>query len=157
MGGAIFMRRGLDRQMLSKTCTRCEEQQREPLCWTVAAWQTGNGVRVAYKHRLCLTCLAAKIAPLQVHSDTDSMTCPACGIDTTQDMDPVFITWIPKRVGELKAECPFCSACAARFRLWFQEGSLELEDRNRIMQGRPDAPAYEAIQVLESLGIKPRA
>lgn len=142
--------------MIVKTCTQCSGTQREPLFWTVAAWQRADGVRVAYKHKLCLACVSAKIAPLQVHSDNNSMTCPSCGIDTAQDYDAVYVSWIPKGVGQLTAECPFCGVCAAHFRLWFQAGSEELEDRNRTIEGRPDAPQYDAAKTLAALGIAPR-
>jgi hypothetical protein len=140
-----------------KTCTRCAETQREALFWTVGAWQRADGVRVAYKHKLCLTCVSARIAPLQVHSDEQGMTCPNCGIDTSQDFDAVYLSWIPRGVGTLQAECPFCAACAAIWRSWFITGAEELEDRNRVVEGRPDAPRYEANQVLAALGIRPRA
>lgn len=124
--------------------------------WTVAAWQRADGVRVAYKHKLGLECVAAHIAPLQVHSDEQGMTCPNCGIDTASDFDAVWITWIPKGVGQLSAECPFCNACAARFRLWFQEGAECLEDRDLQSRGRDTAPRYTAVETLAALGIHPR-
>lgn len=142
---------------ITQRCTQCGEAQKEARIWAVAAWQRADRIRVAYKHRLCLTCAASRLAPLQVHSDTAGMTCPGCGIDTTSDYDAVYITWIPKGVGELKAECPFCDACAALFRIWFQEGAEELEDRQQVVEGRPDAPQHTAAQVLAALGIEPRA
>lgn len=139
-----------------KTCTSCAGTQREALFWTVGAWQRADGVRVAYKHKLCLACVSARVAPLQVHSDEQGMTCPNCGIDTSQDYDAVYLSWIPKGVGVLQAELPFCGACAAMWRSWFIEHAEELADRNRVVEGRPDAPRSEANQVLASLGIRPR-
>lgn len=139
--------------MIVKTCTQCRETQKEALFWTVGAWQRADGVRVSYKHKLCLTCVTARIAPLQVHSDESVMTCPNCGMDTSADYDAVYISWIPKGVGMLQAEAPFCNACAARWRVWFMEGADELEDRNRTIEGRPDAPRFSAAQTLASLGI----
>ena len=136
-----------------KTCTHCAGTQSEPLFWAVGAWNRADGVRVAYKQRLCLTCVATKVAPLQVHSDTNVMTCPGCGIDTAQDWDAVYLTWIPKGVGTLRAEAPFCGACAAVFRVWWQEGGELLEDREASFRGQEAAPEYSASQTLASLGI----
>lgn len=143
--------------MIVKTCTRCREGQKEPLFWTVANWDRADGVRVAYKHKLCLACVAEKIAPLQVHSDDQGMTCPGCGIDTSQEYDAVWITWIPKGVGELKAECPFCNVCAAHFRLWFEAGGEALPDRDPLSRGMNHASGYSAEQTLAELGIRSRA
>lgn len=143
--------------MIVKTCSQCGETQKESLCWTVAAWQTGDGQRVAYKQKLCLTCQAGKLAPLQVHSDNEGMLCPACRKDTAQDYDAVYLTWIPKGVGMLQAELPFCNVHAAEFRIWFKEGALELDDQDRSIGGRTSAPRYSAAETLAALGIRPRA
>lgn len=140
--------------MIVKTCTLCAGTQPEPLFWVVSAWQTADGERHAYKHKLCLTCVAARIAPLQVHSDGQGMTCPGCGIDTSQDYDAVYITWIPKGVGKLSAECPFCNACAAHYRVWFVAGAEVLENRSRSIEGHTYAPQYTASQTLAALGIE---
>lgn len=142
--------------MIVKTCTQCGGTQREALFWAVAAWQRADGVRVAYKHRLCLTCAASRLAPMQTHSDEQGMTCPNCGIDTSQDYDAVYVTWIPKSIGTLQLEAPFCGPCAAIFRIWWQSGSEELEDRQRSVEGRPDAPQPNAAQLAAALGIKLR-
>lgn len=139
--------------MILKTCTLCAGVQKEPLFWTVAAWFDVELGRHAYKHKLCLECVATRIAPLQVHSDSNVMTCPACGIDTSTDYDAVYVTWIPKGVGSLQAECPFCSSCAARFRIWFKLGSEPLEDREPVIEGHLNAPRYSANQTLAALGI----
>lgn len=142
--------------MIVKTCTRCGETQREALFWAVAAWQRADGVRVAFKHKLCLTCAASRLAPMQTHSDEQGMTCPNCGIGTAEDYDAVYVTWIPKSVGTLQLEAPFCPPCAANFRIWWEPGAEALEDRQRSIEGRPDAPRYEANEVLAALGLKPR-
>ena len=139
-----------------KTCTSCGETQREALFWAVAAWQRADGVRVAYKHKLGLACVSARVAPLQVHSDEQGMTCPQCGIDTSQDYDAVYLSWIPKGVGVLQAECPFCAPCAAMWRSWFIDGAEVLVDRNRVVEGRPDAPQHSGLELLADLGIRPR-
>lgn len=152
--GRFFCQKALPVAIV-RTCSLCRDAQKEPLFWTVSAWNAADGSRVAYKHKLCLTCVAAKIAPLQVHSDNEGMTCPACGIDTSDDFDAVYINWIPKGVGMLTAEAPFCNGCAARFRLWFEAGGERLEDREVTSRGQEAAPRYDASRVLASLGIDP--
>lgn len=142
--------------VILKRCTSCSDAQKEPLFWTVAAWNDVNGGRHAYKHRLCLTCVAARIAPLQVHSDSNAMTCPNCGIDTTGDYDAVYLSWVPKGVGKLQAESPFCGACAAHFRVWFIAGSEVMEDRSPVIEGHPMPLDTRVSEVLARLGIAPR-
>jgi hypothetical protein len=82
------------------------------------------------------------------------MTCPSCGIDTTDDCDPVYIAWIPKGVGKLNTECAFCPSCAAIYRIFAQEGAEKLEDRETTSRGQDLAPRYSAAQTLAALGIK---
>lgn len=127
-----------------------------PLFWTVCAWFRGDGVRVAFKQKLCLTCVAARIAPLQVHSDSNTMTCPNCGIGTSDDYDAVYVNWVQKGMGQLNAECPFCGPCAAMFRAWFMENAERMDDRPLESRGQVAAPRYDANQTLAALGIVSR-
>ena len=139
--------------MIIKRCTRCSDQATEPLFWVSVAWNRQDGERVAYKHSLCLTCVASKVVPIHTASELPTMTCPACGIDTSDDMDAIYITWIPKGVGKLRADAPFCGACAASYRVWFMEGAEKLEDRESSSRGQEAAPRYSAAQTLAALGI----
>lgn len=142
--------------MIIKTCTQCGATQKEPLAWTVAAWFRTDGVRVSYKHRLCMGCVASRIAPLQVHSDNGEMTCPNCGIDTHDDYDAIYVSWVFKGVGQMQIEEPFCAPCAAIYRLWFEQGAEKLENRERLGEGLQTGPSPDALQLLAALGIEPR-
>lgn len=139
--------------MIVRTCTQCRSTQKEALFWAVGAWNRADGVRVAYKHKLCLLCVTTKVVPIQNHSDNAGMTCPNCGIDTSEDYDAVYLTWIPKGVGKLHAEAPFCNACAANFRLWWQQGGELLEDRDIDSRAADVGRTMTADQVLAGLGL----
>jgi hypothetical protein len=134
----------------------CGESVPEGLTWATWAWNRADGVRVAYKQKLCLACVAGTVAPLYVACESPLMTCPACGIDTAEDMDPVYCTFIPKGVGMLRIEAPMCGACAAILRLKAQTGAVELEDRDLQSRGQDLAPRPTAAQTFEALGLVPR-
>lgn len=151
--GATFSAQRKPARMILRRCSRGCEPQAEPLCWTVSAWNRADGVRVAYKQKLCLACVGTTLAPMHVASESPSMTCPACGIDTADDMDAVYVSWIPRGVGVLKTDAPFCPPCAARYRLWAQEGAEFLEDREAESRGRELAPRYSAASTLRALGL----
>lgn len=142
--------------VIIRKCSSCQEPSPEGLTWTVGAWNLSDGSRVAYKHKLGLECLAARIVPLSVACESPVMTCPSCGIDTAEDYDAVYVTWIPRGVGPQKIDAPFCGACAALFRIWFQEGAERLEDREISSRGQDTAPRPSSLQVLEALGWRPR-
>ena len=84
------------------------------------------------------------------------MTCPNCGIDTAQDMDPVYCTFIPKGVGKMRLEAPMCAPCAAILRIFAQTGADLLEDRDPVEGARFTAPSTDAASVWAQLGIVPR-
>lgn len=139
--------------MIVKRCTRCQDTQTNGLTWTVAAWVRADGVRVAYVHKLCDTCVAAKVAPVYTSAESPEMRCPNCGIDTTDDYDAVYLTFIPRGVGKFRSDVPFCGPCAAQYRIWYLEGARELEDRDPIASGRDTAARPTADQTLAALGL----
>ena len=141
--------------VILKACTQCGEKQKEPLTWAVGAWKRADGVRVAYRQNLCMACTVAKLAPLQTHSDGDLMTCPQCGIGTEDNYDAVYISWIPKHVGKLTIESPFCPPCAAHFRIWWMHGAELLPERVTDREGASDAPSPSSNQLLAALGWPP--
>ena len=135
----------------------CGDSVPEALTWAVWAWNRADGVRVAYKQKLCVACVSATVAPLYVACESPVMTCPSCGIDTSEDMDPVYCTFIPKGVGSLRIEAPLCAPCAAHLRIKAQAGAEPLEDRSLESRGQEAAPRYTATQTWEALGLVPRA
>ena len=142
--------------MILKTCSMCGTAVPEALTWAVWAWNRADGVRVAYKQRLCLACVASTLAPLHVACESPVMTCPACGIDTAEDMDPVYCTFIPRGLGKLHLEAPMCAPCAAILRLKAQTGAELLEDRHLGAEDGYSAPRPTVPEVWASLGLKPR-
>lgn len=139
--------------MIVKRCTRCQDTQTASLTWTSAAWVRADGVRRAYAHKLCDTCVAAKVAPVHTASESPVMTCPGCGIGTQDDYDAIWLTFIPRGVGKFRADAPFCAPCAAQYRIWFQEGARELEDRDSSASGLVAATRPTAEQTLTALGL----
>lgn len=139
--------------MIVKTCSRCKETQHNSLTWTTCAWVRADHVRVAYKHMLCDTCIVAKIAPVHTGSESPEMHCPNCGIDTAEDFDAIYVTFIPRGFGKFRADAPFCAPCAAHFRIWFIEGATELEDRNQGLEAVHQASRPTAQETLAALGL----
>lgn len=138
--------------MILRRCSRGCEPQKEALTWTVSAWVRADGERVAFKQKLCYTCVASTLAPLWTACQSDLMTCPNCGIDTTNDMDAVYVTFIVKHAGKMQAEAPFCGACAVGYRNWAMEGAEKLENREIEVRGQDPGPSPTASQTLAALG-----
>lgn len=143
--------------MIPKKCSLCADVQREPLVWTSLAWYTAAGDRVAYKHRLCATCVATKVVPVQVHSDLPQFTCPACGIGTENEYDAIYGLFYAKGGPPLRFEAPFCPADAARYRVWFQQGATRLEDRPDVRRPGDEAAERETTGVVPLFGVNNRA
>lgn len=143
--------------MILRKCSMCSESVPEALTWATWAWNRSDGVRVAYKQKLCLACCASVVVPLYAACQSPIMTCPSCGIDTSDDMDPIYCTFIPKGVGMMRLEAPTCGPCAVAIRVKAQTGAEQLEDRSLESRGQETAPRYSASQVWDSLGLPPRA
>lgn len=139
--------------MIITLCSSCRGEAPTGRIWTVCSWRLADGTRRAYKHRLCLVCTASKVVPVFEACRRPEMLCPNCGIDTTDDYDAVYGHFVPRKVGALTFEAPFCSPCAALYRIWFQEGAELLEDRSPAGEGPTSGPSPTAEQVLASLGI----
>lgn len=134
----------------------CGEAVRERLTWAVWAWNRADGERVAYKQHLCMACVAEAIAPIYVACEKNELTCPACGIDTSDDYDAIYCTFIPRGLGQMKLEAPMCGACAAALRMRAMEGAERLENRDPQVRGREEAPNLDASSPWAALGLVPR-
>jgi hypothetical protein len=141
--------------VILKYCSQCGESQKEPLTWTVWAWNRADGVRVAYKQKLCLTCVSTVVAPLYVASENPLMVCPRCGIDTKEDCDPIYCAFIPRGLGKMNIEAPTCGPCAVHLRNFAQTGAEYLEDRNTSSRGQDLAPRYGGLETWVALGLLP--
>jgi hypothetical protein len=142
--------------VILKTCSACRSTQTDPLTWTVWAWNRADGVRVAYKQKLCLACVATHLAPLYVASESPEQNCPNCHIDTSDDMDPVYCAFIPRGIGQLRIEAPMCPSCAAIVRVFAQQGAELLADREIPSRGQETAPRYGSSETWAALGLRPR-
>jgi hypothetical protein len=139
--------------VILKKCTHCGQAVEEALTWSVWAWMKADHKRVAYKHKLCLVCLGTTLVPLYTASQEPSMTCPSCGIDTSEDMDPCYCTFIPKGLGKLQADMATCPACAVTVRLWVQDGGELLEDRDQEVGGQAPGRPPNSADYWASIGL----
>jgi hypothetical protein len=115
------------------------------------AWFDVERRRHAYMHRLCTSCYAAKVLPLDVTYPEDAhLTCPNCHIDTDGEYDAMYTTSYPGKGPAVQTESPFCSACAAHLRIWVQEHADSLPDRDRADGPYQQTPTTK--QTLQALG-----
>jgi hypothetical protein len=140
--------------VILKKCSLCSEMVAEGLTQATWAWNRADGVRVAYRQKLCLACTASVVVPLHVACESPVMTCPACGIDTADDMDPVYCTFFPRGLGRMHLEAPMCAVCAAHLRIKAQTGAELLEDRGLGAEDRSQAPRPNGASVWEALGLR---
>lgn len=141
--------------MVLVRCSGCEQRSQPKYTSVTWAWVRSDGVRVAYRGRLCNACFMAKVSPIALEYSGDmALTCPQCGIDTEGDMDAVWTTSYLPGYGELKGEAPFCGACAAMYRVWVLDHSWSLESN----VGPAAGPTTHASgdEVLRAMGIVPR-
>ena len=137
-------------------CDRCGERTKEKLAQVTWAWYRSDNERTAWRQRLCLACMATLVAPLWTSTAEWSLTCPACGIDTEHDMDPVYATMFIPNSGKMSMECPLCASCAARVRIEAQKGAVRLENRPLESRGQEPGPSTTAADTWAALGIVPR-
>jgi hypothetical protein len=113
-------------------CDFCHKRVAEKLAQTTTAWYTADGHRTAWRQRLCTQCYCTNVLPLDKPIDFDQLTCPACGISTEHDMDPVYVTVYVPGAGKQQFEWPTCPSCAVTVRARAQEGATKLEDRQPV-------------------------
>jgi len=101
-----------------------------------AAWFRSDGVRTAYKQKLCPQALREELSQILAHaSDTslDVTACPACGANSSEDLDPIYLNvYLPKQEARVY-ELPTCASCAAILRVQLQRGAEKLPDRQDTM------------------------
>ena len=136
-------------------CTGCGQRIAEKPTTVYWGWRLADGRRSAWRSKLCPECVTWKIVPLNVERDPEErLTCPQCGIDTEDDMDPVYGAVYFPRYGREDVEAPFCGPCAAVYRIWIQERSARLDDRLEAGAGLQPPPS--GVETLEALGWIPR-
>lgn len=142
--------------MILRRCSRGCEPQKEALTWSVGAWMRADGERVAFKQKLCLVCVSTTLAPLYTACEQPTLACPRCGIDTTDDMDPIYVTFIPKGVGKINIEAPTCAACAVTLRGWLMLGAEKLENKGLGAEENGTAPNLTSADYWASIGLPVR-
>lgn len=113
-------------------CDSCAKRVPEKLSQATWAWYGPEGVRVAYRQRLCTACYVTHVLPYDKPLEMDALTCPGCGIGTDHDMDPVYATVYVPGAGREQFEFPTCSACAGIMREFATATGTRLENRERV-------------------------
>lgn len=137
-------------------CEDCAQRPQNKLLQVTWSWRRADGVRKAYRSRLCAPCFAIQVGPMSIdYTTAERLTCPGCGIDTDDDNDPIYTTTYGPFAEPLRTEAPFCAPCAAVRRSWILDHSRELVDQ----LGATGGPQQEvsAADVWRSLGIEPRS
>jgi len=121
------------------------------------AWVRADGVRVAWRQRLCVDCYCTNIAVLDTAVREDPLSCPACHTQAGDDMDPCYLTVFVPGVGPCRYEFATCGPDAAELRIRAQKGGTLLPDRPASSGGLDPSPQESpAIAVWKALGIEPR-
>lgn len=147
---------GRPQALIIRHCTLCGDVQAEPLTWYVLSWNTVDGARTALKHKLCVECVATILAPLHTACLRPEMSCPHCGINTEDNYDAVYGSFIPRGVGTFSFEAPFCPPCALAFRNRMSEGGERLVDRPLGERAQREPARFTSAETWASLGIVPR-
>jgi hypothetical protein len=85
------------------------------------------------------------------------LLCPACGISTVDDYDPVYVKIYVPGLVPLNSEWPLCPPCAVPVRQRAMQGAQQLEDRQSGGLGAAGGPQpVTAAATWASLGIVPR-
>jgi hypothetical protein len=104
------------------------------------------------RQRLCVECLQNYVISLITPDDAETLTCPACGISTEEDVQPIYVTYYsPKSAGE-KGAMAFCASCAIEARLRACHNAEDLPDRYLDQGDRATFPAPPATTVFRDIG-----
>lgn len=140
--------------MLSRfPCSVCKTRNAGKLASAYWAWFRADGVRTAWKQRLCVECAQRELKQLLASATTSSLDvcrCPSCGADSSSDLDPIYLTiYVPKQEPS-EWSLTTCASCAARVRITAQNGAEKLPDR-QVSSSLPSATSP-----WDSLGINPQ-
>jgi len=131
-------------------CSIDGERPKEVPATIFWAWRDLEGTRHAYRQRLCLTHYAMNVAPLERESDDDRLHCPACGIDSEDNYQPVWASIFVKGMKPASLTLPLCPPCMLRVCSSAELGSESLPDRE--VGAGAAAPTYSAWETLRALG-----
>lgn len=109
------------------------------------AWFRADGVRTAYKSRMCLPGFKELLGECLAHvrDDTSDVTaCPACGSDASPDLDPIYLTVYAPGQERSDFGLTTCAACAAMLRSRLQNGAEKLEERPEFHRTPDDSDGW---------------
>jgi hypothetical protein len=137
-------------------CSFCRQRSDEKLCQVTWAWNPRPKERLAYRQRLCVTCFCTNVLALDKLYEPDArLSCPACGIDTEHDMEPVYVTAFVPGTGKITFEFPLCSTHAVDVRVNAQTNAELLPEQPPESRGL--APSTTPpVTAWDRLGITPR-
>jgi len=137
-------------------CSVCRTRDYDKLSQVTWAWNPVPRQRVAYRQRLCVGCFAGRVLVMDREIDPQArLVCPACGIDTEADMEPVYATAYVPGVGKMVYEWPLCPTHSDIVRAAAQEGAELLPEREPESRGQAPSTA-PPVSPWERLGIMPR-
>ena len=134
-------------------CSVCGERPPGKLASVFFAHYVLEGVREAYKQRLCAGCYIDRYAALFSSALDDPSLCPSCHTKWGDDLDAVYASvYLPKQAGA-EVPLPLCGACCSMLWPLVKEGSVRLEDRERQVGG--SQPPISSASIWDSLGLVP--
>jgi hypothetical protein len=135
--------------MLARSkCAGCGTRSAGKLASLYWAWFKADGVRTAWKQRLCVSCTIARLSKVLSHSQDQSedlTMCPSCGTDSSADLDPIYLTlYVPGREKH-SADLSTCAVCATHLRVTAQENAMPLSDRSSSGAGSSATDPWDAL------------
>jgi hypothetical protein len=113
------------------------------------AWRDLEGVRHAWRQRLCDDHLASGIQSMDLGEQLGRLHCPACHIDTEDDYVPVYATVFVRHEEPLRLQLPLCAPCSLRVKQYAEQGSESLPDRDvGVANSTPTPTARETLVAL---------
>jgi len=97
-------------------------------------WFDQEGESVGWKQRLCVDCSRDGLKSLLAHASDPSLdvsVCPACGSDSSKDMEPIFITVFTPGSEGREFQLTTCSGCATNVKSSAMVRAERLPDRGR--------------------------
>lgn len=137
-------------------CSYCRKRSESKLAQLTWAWNLADGSRVAWRQRLCIACYATNVLGLDRDTNPeDTLTCPACGVDTEHDYDAVYATAFVPGLGKTRLELPLCAPCAVEVRNRAMLNAERLENRDPVSRGQAPGSG-DTSSPWDKLGITPR-
>jgi hypothetical protein len=129
--------------MSIRPCHLCGQRVRGKLASLYWAWYLADNTRVAWRQSLCLGCLQeafATVLKAAKDADEDSHSCPNCGANVTDDLDPLFAVLYLPQSEQREFELELDAACAAKIRTLIVDQGDRLTDRSGAGRG-PTPPS----------------